>query len=107
MIVRHHVRSPKPETLTLTANPLTIWLSRAIELVVEPGDTLAEVVVESRKYWKHLSDPEAYQLVACWFAMGERRAGKRPTNCPWTDAERDITPTRRYLHVLRAEQPHA
>ncbi len=104
MIVRRHTKSPKPETMTLTANPLTIWLSRQIEVEIQPGDRLGKVAAEVQRYWKHLSEPEVYQLVALWFAMGERRAGKRPTNQTWTDAERDISPTRRYLHVASVEQ---
>lgn len=97
MIVNLHSRSPKPDAMTLTASPLTVWLSRLVELVIEPNDRLFDVMQEVQKHWPHLSDPEAAQLIACWFAIGERRGGVRPTNQPWTDEERDVSPTRRYF----------
>lgn len=96
MEVIHHERSPKPEQMELQHDPLRIWLSRKLEIVVTKGDRLGDVAeVVQAEGW--LSKLESRQLVALWFAIGERRGNFRPTNTTWNAEELDASRTRRYL----------
>ena len=88
-------RSAKPETMTLRAKPMTVWLSRRVQLVIEKGDLLSAVAGEVIKHTK-LDREHAQQLVAYWFALGERAENGCP-DLAWTKSELHVSRGRRYL----------
>lgn len=94
--LRQHEKSPKPMSMTLTTRPMTVWLSRHLELIIEGGDTLFTVAQAVGEYWG-LEQREAFQLVAFWFALGERQQQKQRGAQGWTKTELDPSPKRRYL----------
>jgi hypothetical protein len=96
MKLRQHERSAKPESMTLTTAPMTVWLSRTHELIIEKGDTLQRVADVIEEHWG-LARAEARQLAAFWFALGERQANKQRGARGWTRSELLTTPGRRYL----------
>lgn len=96
-------KSPKPQLMLLSHRPLSIWLTRHAEVRVERNDKLITIARHVVLYWTHLKLSEARELVALWFAIGERRGGYRPTNQTWTHEELDASPERRYCgkHLKR------
>lgn len=88
-------RSGKPETMELCAKPMTIWLSRQVQLVIEKGDRLSEVVAVVVKTMQ-MEPARARQLVAYWFALGERIENGCP-DLAWTKSELHVSDGRRYL----------
>lgn len=90
-----HAKSPKPQTMELQANPLTIWLQRDIELQIEEGDPILLVAQMIEHYWKVDAD-EAVRIAGFWFAIGERRV--RGTTGPWQPYELRTGGGRRYLN---------
>ena len=71
MKVIRHEKLMKPETMTLSASPVVIWLDRQTELHIEPGDTAAQIAHEVRRHWE-ISQIDALQLATYWFAIGTR-----------------------------------
>ena len=90
-----HEKSSKPESMTLKAEPLVIWLDRSHELRIERGDKLIDVASEVEKHWG-LSRVESRSLVAFWFAIGERQDRKK-LGAGWNRAELSVDPSRQYL----------
>jgi hypothetical protein len=88
-------RSGKPEVMTLRAKPMSIWLTRHVQLVIEKGDQLSSVAAEVIKHAK-LKREHAQQLVAFWFACGERAENGNP-NVGWSKSELHVSRGRRYL----------
>jgi len=90
-----HERKGEVAELTLQAKPLTVWLTRTVELRIEPGDWLGEVASVVERHWTFLSQKECRLVVALWFAIGERivtgyNAGS------WSPKELRAWPQRRY-----------
>lgn len=80
------------------ARPFKIYLSRTVELTLEAGDPLDRVVAEVHKHWPMLKRREVQQVVAYWFALGERMdTGGTAVGRPWRPAELRVNSSRRYL----------
>lgn len=93
-IIRHE-GVPRPTQMELKAKPLTVWLSKTVELRIHRGDVLKDVAEAVGEHWRGLSRDERRHLVAFWFALGERRSRKK--SGPWKPKELDVSPKRRYL----------
>lgn len=91
-----HDRSPKPEKMELPHDPMIVWVDKLTELRIERGDTLRDVVETIRPFYPHLKTQGLMELVAFWFALGERRALHDPSK-PWTDREMRTDVKRKYL----------
>ena len=76
-------------------DPMILWLSRSESLTIHKGDRLEDVAQIVKKRWK-LSLVDARQLVAYWFALGERARSKK-LGQKWRGQELHSSPTRRYL----------
>lgn len=92
-LVRHE-RTPKPETMELRSNPMTVWLERSLELRIQSGDTVKKIGMVLEEHWG-LATKEARQLAAFWFALGERRSGATKSG-PWRKNELYAEPDRAY-----------
>lgn len=95
MKITEHVRPPRSLTMELIAEPLTVWLTKTVEMQISRGDVLKDVAKAVGEHWPGLAKDELRRLVAFWFALGERRAKKK--SGPWTLGELDVSPKRRYL----------
>lgn len=95
MKVIKHVKCPKPDRQELIAEPMVVYITKLIELRIERGDTLQAVASIVQRYLG-LDRPQTRQLVALWFALGERRARGNPVKS-WTPRELRVKGKRRYL----------
>lgn len=66
-----HEKIPKPISITLGFVPFVVFLTKRVELQIESGDKLEEIALIVRRHWT-LDLPTARQVVALWFALGER-----------------------------------
>lgn len=72
MKVKIHEKTPKPEVLDLSTNPMHIWLTRTVELTIEPGDRIENVAKVVGTYWKTMNEERIFATIAYWFSIGER-----------------------------------
>lgn len=98
MKTKEHTVRPKVEFMTLVANPLRVWLSSRLELVIRRGDRLINVarVIEQEL---NLSHGAALRVAAYYFALGERQARGRMGE-PWKKDEMSVRNQRRYLEDI-------
>lgn len=92
-LIRHE-RTPKPDEMLLTFNPMTVWLSKTVELKIEKGDSVNSIASVVQAEWK-VPEKRAIEIATYWFAIGERVAGG--TNRAWTKVELRPDLDRRYL----------
>lgn len=95
MKVVEHEGSTKPEEMTLSYSPMTVWFTRNLEIKIEKGDTVKQVGQVISRYWD-LKEKPAEEIAAFWFAIGERRAAKKKLG-DWSATELRVDPKRRYL----------
>lgn len=88
-----HVKRPEILEVAVDVRPLTWWLTPELQLIVEEGDRLGDVAKLVRRSLG-LPRADARQLVAYWFALGERVASGRTG--PWEPAELRTKLGRRY-----------
>lgn len=94
MKVLDHESLSKDESTPLTARPLRVFVTRGIELQIEKGDSLGSIV---KTIAKHVPKSiNAADLVAYWFALGERIVSKKHSP-RWSSKELSTKPGRRYL----------
>lgn len=94
MNVTTHERRPPITEVHLKFDPLTVWLTPRVELVIEKGDTVRDIARVVAKYWS-MSKKDARHIVAYWFTLGERAAGSR-LGSPWKKRDKDASPDRVY-----------
>lgn len=94
MLITKHENKPKPTSMTLNPDPMTIWLDAQTELQIERGDTLGEIAGIVREHWG-LGYHAAHALVGYWFSIGERVHAGNPDK-PWGKSELSADPERRY-----------
>lgn len=97
-LIQHAKPVRKPE-VHISTNPLVVWLTPTLELVIHKGDYLKDVAREVEKVWP-LDRAASRQMVAYWFALGEMIAWE--TGHDWTDHELRPKPKRKYLKKRRA-----
>jgi len=90
-----HPKHTKPTAMTLGTQPMTVYLSPTLELLIERGDTLRQVAAVISEHWP-IKKQAALKAAAFWFAIGERVA-RNELGDDWTTAELDASPMRRYL----------
>lgn len=90
-----HERSPKPMAMTLSTNPLSVFVTKTVEVRIQRGDTLAEVAKVVRQHMPDVRE-HAAEIVALWFAMGERARRLTKSTAGWSKKELATTPTRKY-----------
>lgn len=95
MKVEMHERSGKPELMTLRAKPMSVWLTRNVQIIIEKGDKL-ETVARSVAKYSDLGPERSLQLAAFWFALGERAESGNPDRS-WSQSELRVSAGRRYL----------
>lgn len=95
MRIVKHDRKPNYNEIHLTVVPLVVWLSPLEELIVDRGDTLLEVAKTIHGRWS-LSKKSCRELVAFWFALGERISRGDERVAGWNDQELSISLKRRY-----------
>jgi len=101
MRIYEHKKIEKPQTMTLGFNPFVVFLTKRLEMRIEPGDTIEEVARVVRRHWA-LDIVTARQVVALWFALGERLSLGNP-DVLWqqkelrTNSRRAYAPTPRKL----------
>jgi hypothetical protein len=95
MKLTKHDKLTNVEEMRLRARPLRIYITRGVELTLEKGDQLGDVVERIARYIP-VSVRPVDKLVAFWFAVGERLETK--THTPqWSKKELSTAPGRRYL----------
>lgn len=94
MKLERYTRTPKPTDMVIGFDPMIIWLDKHQQLVIRRGDQLNAIASVVRKAWR-LEQTDAQELVAFWFALGERRASERTG--PWRPRELSTKASRRYL----------
>lgn len=96
MRLEHVDRTPSTEALftPLKTSPLVVWVSRFDQLLIEPGDSISSIVLTVRRFFRQLSIPQLQQLVAYWFAIGER--GVPASGDAWRERELRCSSRRRY-----------
>ena len=98
-----HPKINKPTTMTLGYKPFVVFLTKRVEMHIEPGDELEEIAQVVRRHWT-LDVPTARQVVALWFALGERLSLGNP-DAAWRPKElransrRTYAPKRRTLRA--------
>lgn len=97
-VIVHKVR-PKQLEVFLEFDPFVVWLQPHEELIIERGDKLRVVASEVERSWK-VDRSTARQLVAFWFALGERLALGSSNVPDWSKRELRAKPGRRYLKNL-------
>lgn len=90
-----HETTPKPQVMTLGTNPMTVWMTRKVQLIIEPGDTIKKVAKEIRFYW-NADHERAREIAAFWFSIGEgsHRKGWNDRALKNTSNDRRFQPTR-------------
>jgi hypothetical protein len=88
-------RPGKPQQMTLDACPMVVWVDRSHRLTILKGAKLRDIV-NALTLVLPLDLDTRYQLVAYWFALGERRAWGDPST-GWQKKELRTSPKRRYL----------
>lgn len=97
-----HAKSPKPTEMTLSVDPLRIWLTSVVELVIERGDCLYKVTQPVVEHWG-VPKRKARRIVATWFALGER-SGRSRQHEDWSLRETRVTPGRIYKPARSKER---
>lgn len=95
-IIEYTRDRPKIQEVFIKYDPLIVWLDKYVELRIDKGDRLSEVVKAVRPYYPQLSKDQVVQLVAYWFAMGERARDGRLRD-DWQEKEYRKRGGRRYL----------
>ena len=90
-----HERIANIEEMRLVANPMRIFVTRGVEIRLERGDKLGKVVAAVKRYLP--PGVEASELVAFWYAMGERITLRR-LDAKWSKNELSTNPNREYLN---------
>lgn len=99
MKLKRHERAAQIQEVRLSYNPLVVWLSPRIELIIERGDEIREVAkVVAREWDVPLST--ARRMAAYWFALGERAETGEMGEPEWRRDEIQAHPRRRYLDML-------
>lgn len=97
MRIVEHDRMPTQNEVELSGDPMSVWLDTHVCLTIEEGDSLGKVVRGITPYMSEYLDGEQLeQLVAFWFAMGERNENDR-LNEKWNKRELSTDRKRRYL----------
>ena len=89
-----HDKIGKPQSMTLGFKPFVVFLTKKVEMHIEPGDALEEVAKVVRRHWI-IDIPTARQVVALWFALGERLSMGNP-DVTWRPKELRINSRRTY-----------
>lgn len=75
MKIIDHKKAPKPDSMTLETNPMTIWLTKTRELKIEKGDRLEDITDVVMKTWD-VNVNRARRIVGFWFALGEAQSSQ-------------------------------
>lgn len=75
MKIIDHKKAPKPESMTLATNPMTIWLTKTRQLQIEKGDRLEDVTDIVMITWD-VNVNRARRIVGFWFALGEAQSSQ-------------------------------
>lgn len=75
MKVINHPKAPKPDSMILESNPMTVWLTKTRELKIEPKDKLGEVADVVAETWG-LNRNRARRIVGFWMALGEAQSSQ-------------------------------
>jgi hypothetical protein len=95
-----HDKIGKPQTMTLGFKPFVVFLTKKVEMHIEPGDTLEDIARVVRRHWI-VDLPTARQIVALWFALGERLSLGNP-DTTWQPKELRVNIRRTYAPKHRA-----
>lgn len=94
MKLTRYQRRPQMDAIRLKPEPLIIWLTDRLEMRVERGDRLSDVirmVNKKRPDWSQ-AGINVESLVSYWFSLGERLAadeiGETWSNVPVNTRER-------------------
>jgi hypothetical protein len=93
-IIRHDKKPDSKDVGTqLNHNPMRVFLTPTVELLIEKGDQLKIIALQIKVHWG-VNAKKSQRIAALWFALGERRVKK---GAGWTKLELSEEPGRRYL----------
>lgn len=78
-----HEKMPAQTELQLESDPLRIWVTHNIELVIERGDRLNDVAIRIAEFLP-VSFTEALGLATYYFNLGERYANQESLDPEWS-----------------------
>lgn len=99
MKITVHNNVLRHEEINITYNPMRVMLTGNVELLIEKGDKLSDVVKAIRPHMPWFDRKTLMGIVTFYFAMGERAAAGR-YNKPWTRKESRVRKNRRYLRGI-------
>jgi hypothetical protein len=98
-----HDKVPRHDQINIQGDPMRVFLTSKIELVINRGDRLIDVVEAVRPHMPHFSRIQIKAIVAYYFAMGERAVRGNFTE-PWQPEEYRVKRNRKYLKGVVVER---